>query len=147
MTSHVYITINLFNLCQQSFLPFYIYFLKCWHRLNEPSDHVSWINKYIFTLPNIVPFWLCFNIRSTAIQCLQLYIVLFFFLIFPSNVTFSVSFNLFYAYTCFFLFCRQCYRTFPCFSWSLVDVLTRIAPPPQFLYWIFQFTDFSQDYS
>ena len=36
MTSHVYITINLFNLCQQSFLPFYIYFLKCWHRLNEP---------------------------------------------------------------------------------------------------------------
>ena len=36
MSSHVYITINLFNLCQQSFLPFYIYFLKCWHRLNEP---------------------------------------------------------------------------------------------------------------
>ena len=36
MTSHVYITINLFNLCQQSFLPFYIYFFKCWHRLNEP---------------------------------------------------------------------------------------------------------------
>ena len=35
MTSHVYITINLFNLCQQSFLPFYIYFLKCWRRLNE----------------------------------------------------------------------------------------------------------------
>jgi hypothetical protein len=34
--SHVYITINLFNLCQQFFLPFYIYFLKCWHRLNEP---------------------------------------------------------------------------------------------------------------
>ena len=29
MTSHVYITINLFNLWQQSFLPFYIYFLKC----------------------------------------------------------------------------------------------------------------------
>ena len=27
----------------------------------------------------------------------------------------------------FFLFCRQCYRTFPCFSWSLVDVLIRIA--------------------
>jgi hypothetical protein len=26
MTSHVYITINLFNLCQQSFLPFYIFF-------------------------------------------------------------------------------------------------------------------------
>jgi hypothetical protein len=51
--------------CQQSCLPFYIYFLKCWHRLKEPSDHVSWINKYIFTLPNIVPFWLCFNIRST----------------------------------------------------------------------------------
>ena len=23
------------------------------------------------TLPNIVPFWLCFNTRSTAIQCLQ----------------------------------------------------------------------------
>jgi hypothetical protein len=36
MTIHVYITINLFNLCQQSFLPFYIYFFKCWHRLNEP---------------------------------------------------------------------------------------------------------------
>jgi hypothetical protein len=31
-----YIPINVFNLCQQSFLPFYIYFLKCWHRLNEP---------------------------------------------------------------------------------------------------------------
>ena len=36
MTSHVYITINLFNLCQHFFLPFYIYFSKCWHRLNEP---------------------------------------------------------------------------------------------------------------
>jgi hypothetical protein len=36
LIKHVYITINLFNLCQQSFLPFYIYFLKCWHRLNEP---------------------------------------------------------------------------------------------------------------
>ena len=36
MTSHVYITINLFNRCQQSFLPLYIYFFKCWHRLNEP---------------------------------------------------------------------------------------------------------------
>ena len=23
------------------------------------------------TLPNFEPFWLCFNIRSTAIQCLQ----------------------------------------------------------------------------
>ena len=41
MTSHVYITINLFNLCQQSFLPFYIYFLKCWHSLNEPLTHGS----------------------------------------------------------------------------------------------------------
>ena len=29
------VTINLFNLCQQSFLPFYIYYFKCWHRLNE----------------------------------------------------------------------------------------------------------------
>ena len=27
----------------------------------------------------------------------------------------------------FFLFCPQCCRTFPCFSWSLVDVLTRIV--------------------
>ena len=27
----------------------------------------------------------------------------------------------------FFFFCRQCCRTFPCFSWSLVDVLTRIV--------------------
>jgi hypothetical protein len=36
MTSHAYITINLFNLCQHFFLPFYTYFLKCWHRLNEP---------------------------------------------------------------------------------------------------------------
>ena len=35
MTSHVYITINLFNLCQQSFFPFYMYLFKCWHRLNE----------------------------------------------------------------------------------------------------------------
>ena len=32
----VYITINLFNLCQHFFLPFYTYFSKCWHRLNEP---------------------------------------------------------------------------------------------------------------
>jgi hypothetical protein len=37
IASHVYITINLFNLCQQSFLPFYTYFFKCWHRVNEPS--------------------------------------------------------------------------------------------------------------
>ena len=36
MTSHAYITINLFNLCQHFFLPFYTYFSKCWHRLNEP---------------------------------------------------------------------------------------------------------------
>jgi hypothetical protein len=35
------------------------------------------------TLANIVPFWLCYNIRSTAIQCLQLYIVLIFFLNIP----------------------------------------------------------------
>ena len=27
----------------------------------------------------------------------------------------------------FFLFCRQCCRTFPGFSWSLVDVLTRVV--------------------
>jgi hypothetical protein len=38
MTSHVYIAINLFNLCQHFFLPFYTYFSKCWHRLNEPSE-------------------------------------------------------------------------------------------------------------
>ena len=45
MTSHVYITINLFNLCQQSFLPFYICFFKCWHRLNEPiKDTVAYLN-------------------------------------------------------------------------------------------------------
>jgi hypothetical protein len=36
MTSHLYITINLFNLCQHFFLPFYTYFSKCWHRMNEP---------------------------------------------------------------------------------------------------------------
>ena len=36
-TSHVYITINLFNLCQHFFLPFYTYFSKCWHMLNEPD--------------------------------------------------------------------------------------------------------------
>jgi hypothetical protein len=41
MTSHVYITINLFNLCQQSYLPFNIYFFKCWHRLNEPLGGVG----------------------------------------------------------------------------------------------------------
>jgi hypothetical protein len=38
--------------------------------------------RHSITLPNIVPFWLCFNIKSTAIQCLQLYIVLIIFLIF-----------------------------------------------------------------
>ena len=27
----------------------------------------------------------------------------------------------------FFLFCRQCCRTFPCFSWSLVNVLTMVV--------------------
>jgi len=31
------------------------------------------------------------------------------------------------VYTCFFLFCLQCCRTFPCFSWSLVDVMTRVG--------------------
>ena len=35
--------------------------------------------------------------------------------------------NSFYTYTVLFLFCRQCCRTFPCFSWSLVDVLTRVV--------------------
>jgi hypothetical protein len=40
----------------------------------------------------------------------------------------TVTFNSLHAYTCFFpLFCRQCCRTFSCFSWSLVDVLTRIV--------------------
>ena len=37
MTSHVYITINLFNLCQQSFLPFYIFFLNV---------GIGWMNRY-----------------------------------------------------------------------------------------------------
>ena len=45
MTSHVYITINLFNLCQQSFLPFYIYFLKCWlgwmNLFENPWEHTK----------------------------------------------------------------------------------------------------------
>jgi hypothetical protein len=39
----------------------------------------------------------------------------------------TVSCNSFYAYTSFFHFCRQCCRTFPGFSWSLVDVLTMIV--------------------
>ena len=45
------------------------------------------------TLPNIEPFWLCCNIRSTAIQCLQFaYRPYFFLLIFPSHVIFSSLF-------------------------------------------------------
>ena len=51
MTSHVYITINLFNLCQQSFLLFYIYFLKCWHRLNEPFRY-RYPNRKSYTFTN-----------------------------------------------------------------------------------------------
>jgi hypothetical protein len=50
MTSHAYITINLFNLCQHFFLPFYTYFLKCWHRLNEPymvRCGYNFHNKYV----------------------------------------------------------------------------------------------------
>jgi hypothetical protein len=104
------------------------------------------------TLPNIEPFWLCFNIRSTAYNVNNLYyIVLIFFLdipipcyIFIKQISLFVlggregftynsmfymighrinnSLNSFYAYICFFLFCRQCCHTF---SWSLVDVLTR----------------------
>jgi hypothetical protein len=35
-TSHVYILINLFDLCQHFFLHCYIHFFKCWHMLNEP---------------------------------------------------------------------------------------------------------------
>ena len=42
MTSHVYITINLFSLCQHFFLPFYTYFSKYWHRLNETIFRCPW---------------------------------------------------------------------------------------------------------
>ena len=44
MTSHVYITINLFNLCQHFFLPFDTYFSKCWHSLNEPKEYTTYRN-------------------------------------------------------------------------------------------------------
>jgi hypothetical protein len=57
MTSHVYITINLFNLCQQSFFTFfsfYIYFLKCWHRLNKPSGPTS--TSFVRFPPSFVEF-------------------------------------------------------------------------------------------
>jgi hypothetical protein len=44
--SCLYITIKLFNLCQHLFLPFYTYFSKCWHRLNEPIFmRCFWINS------------------------------------------------------------------------------------------------------
>jgi hypothetical protein len=50
MTSHVYIEINLLNICQQSFLPFYIYFLKCWHRLNDPNRQYTYIVVFLRSL-------------------------------------------------------------------------------------------------
>jgi hypothetical protein len=51
------------------------------------NGHVSWINNMYLTFPNIVPIWLCFNIRSTAIQCLQLWkFQIFIFLIGYINV-------------------------------------------------------------
>jgi hypothetical protein len=82
------------------------------------------------TLPNIEPFWLCFNIRSTAIQCLQfVYRPNFLFInipipcyIFIKQMSLLnlylrgrgdiyvphdwsyITFNSFYAYTSFFLF-------------------------------------------
>ena len=39
------------------------------HVTSQNRFHVSRI-MYL-TLTNLEPFWLCFNIRSTAIQCLQ----------------------------------------------------------------------------
>ena len=37
-TSHVYILINLFDLCQHLFLHWYIHFLKCSHMLNDKGN-------------------------------------------------------------------------------------------------------------
>ena len=113
------------------------------------------------TLPNIEPFWLCFNIRSTIIQCQQLVYRPIFSLNIPipcyiyiKEVSLLVIFFggggggggylriipcLFYILTrlnnslltrfmrTHVFFCRQCCRTFLCFSWSLVDVLTRVV--------------------
>jgi len=69
MTSHVYITINLFNLCQQSFLPFYIYFLKCWHRLNEPRK-VS--HKYFYELSEPPTKLACTHWSGPVVEAVQL---------------------------------------------------------------------------
>jgi hypothetical protein len=37
-TSHVYILINLFDLCQHFFSHCYIHFFKCWHMLNDKGN-------------------------------------------------------------------------------------------------------------
>jgi hypothetical protein len=46
MTSHAYITINLFNLCQHFFLPFHTCFSNFWRRLNEPGVYVTKIPRF-----------------------------------------------------------------------------------------------------
>jgi hypothetical protein len=52
-TSHVYILINLFDLCQHFFLHCYIYFVKCWHMLNDICFHTR-LN--CITISRIVEF-------------------------------------------------------------------------------------------
>ena len=40
----------IFNICQRSFLPFYIYLLKCWHRLNEPNRQYTYVVVFLRSL-------------------------------------------------------------------------------------------------
>jgi hypothetical protein len=82
-------------------------------------------HAFFFFVANVQSVW--YNI-SALIRCnfiiknyvnrkIKLYIYL---LIFTISLWLHVKHFI-------FLFCRQCYRTFPRFSWSLVDVLTRIV--------------------
>jgi hypothetical protein len=66
-TSHVYILINLFDLCQHFFLHRYIHFFKCWHMLNEPlilSSRIDWSivstdrKTYLFSHPSELYYYI-----------------------------------------------------------------------------------------
>jgi len=102
------------------------------------------------TLPNLELFFYVLISDELQNSIHNLYVVLNWLLIFPPHIfikhfiifggVYNFMFymiglrlnnwhiNSFYAYTyaCYLHFCLQCCRTLSCFSWSLVDVLTRV---------------------
>jgi hypothetical protein len=84
-TSHVYILINLFDLCQHFFLHCYIHFFKCWHMLNEPfilSIIFDWSmvstdrKTYLFSYPSELYYYIILILNAKQSKIILYYIII-----------------------------------------------------------------------